>query len=75
MVETQKGEVLVRKGQTMHSSGQMEQHRDLVHDKSMKIGGLPEVCYLVLTMHKCFIAVSIESIVFDILEHNLHTKW
>ena len=31
---------ILGKGQTMHSSGQMEHHRNLVHDKSMKVGGL-----------------------------------
>ena len=48
VVNTQRGEVIVvlhehailGKGQTMHSSGQMEHHRNLVHDKSMKVGGL-----------------------------------
>ena len=31
---------LFGKGQTIHSSGQIEHYRNLVHDKSMKVGGL-----------------------------------
>ena len=44
---TQKGEVIaimhqyayVGKGKTIHSCGQMEAHKQIVHDKSIKVGG------------------------------------
>ena len=40
---------ILGKGQTMHSSGQMEHHRDLVHEKSMKVGGLQ--CIITVDEH------------------------
>ena len=48
VVPTIKGEAIIimheyalfGKGQTIHSSGQIEHYRNLVHDKSMKVGGL-----------------------------------
>ena len=47
VINTQKGEVIaimhqyayVGKGKTIHSSGQLEAHKQGVHDKSIKVGG------------------------------------
>jgi len=47
VVNTQKGEVIaimhqyayVGKGKTIHSCGQLEAHKQVVHDKSIKVGG------------------------------------
>ena len=46
---------ILGKGQTMHSSGQMEHHRNLVHDKSMKVGGLQ----CIITVDECVIPLQI----------------
>ena len=48
MVSTQKDKVIaimhqyayVGKGKTIHSCGQLEAHKQVVHDKSIKVGGL-----------------------------------
>ena len=46
---------ILGKGQTVHSSGQMEPHRNLVHDKSMKVGGLQ----CIITVDECVIPLQV----------------
>jgi len=51
VVKTQRGEVIIilhqyaytGKGKTIHSSGQMEWHKQLVDDKSLKVGGKQQI--------------------------------
>ena len=53
--ESGKVKFIFGKGQCVHSSGQIEHHRNHVHDKSMKVGGLQ----CIFTVDQCVIPLEI----------------